>query len=76
MQYDTVQYNIAKLYVYIVYILQLSCVFTSRCEAVCILDSDAISKPRDWCMLFEHRLEIRKAVRSDVVGFPVTEHSL
>ena len=56
MQYDRVQCNIAELYVYIVlkhaelyfYIvlkLQLSCVLASRCEAVCLLDYDAISKP-------------------------------
>ena len=66
MQYrdDRVQCNIEELYVYIVLKLWLSCVFRSGCETVCtcILDSDAISKPCNWCMLFEHHLQIRMAV--------------
>ena len=58
MQYDSVQCNIAELCVYIVLKLQLWSVFVSR-EAVCTLDSDRISKPWVWCMLFEHRLQIK-----------------
>ena len=59
MQYDSVQRNIAELCVYIVLKLQLSSVFISRREAVSMLDSDTISKPWVWCMLFEHRLQIK-----------------
>ena len=59
MQYDKAQCNTAELYVYFILKLQLSYVFISRREAVCMLDSGAISKPWDWCMLFEHYLQIR-----------------
>ena len=48
--------------VYIVLKLQLLYVFISRREAVCMLDSDTISKPWVRCMLFEHRLKIKLAV--------------
>ena len=75
MQYDRVQCNIAESFVYIVLKLQLSCVFISRREAVCMLDSD--TKPWVWCMLFEHRLHIKyRRFRSDVVeiSVTVTEH--
>ena len=77
MQYDRVQCNIAEFCVYIVLKLQLSRVFTSRREAVCMLDSDTISKPWVRCMIFEQRFQIKcRWFRGDVVeiSVTVTEH--
>ena len=54
-----VQSNIAELCMYIVLKLHLSCAFISRREAVCMLDSDTTSKPGVWCVLLEHRLQIK-----------------
>ena len=59
MQYGNVQCNIAELCMYVLLKLQLSSVFISRREAVCMLDSDTITKPWVWCMSFEHRLQIK-----------------
>ena len=46
--------------------------FFSRHEALCMLDSDTISKPWVSWMLFEHRLQIKWAFCIDVIEISVT----